>query len=190
MGVHRDPDSDSEEGFASRWSRRKQAVRLEGKHEGDAPVSPAPPEDAAEAKTVVPLTDADMPPLESLDERSDYAAFMSEGVSEQLRAHALRKLFRLPGMHLPDGLDDYDDDFTQFTKLGETLTHEMKRMLNRQAKSADTPADSEPPQDVRSADNSDVQADGSANEDEPPTEAGAADTAAGQDDEAQTRGNV
>ena len=73
-----------------------------------------------------------MPPVDSLDERSDYAAFLSPGVSEHLRAQALRKLFKLPGMHLPDGLDDYDDDFTQFADLGKTITHEMQRMLNRE----------------------------------------------------------
>jgi len=93
-----------------------------------------------------------MPPVDSLDERSDFAVFMSPGVSEQLRAQALRKLFHLPGFHVPDGLDDYDDDFTQFAKLGDIVTREMERMLLRERQAADaTEAASEPAQvDVES----------------------------------------
>ena len=82
------------------------------------------------------LTDDDMPPLDSLDENSDYAAFMSPGISETLRRQALRKLFHLPGVHVPDGLDDYDEDFSRFAGLGDVVTHEMKRMLEREWKAA------------------------------------------------------
>lgn len=130
MSVHRDTEPDPPaEGFAERWSRRKQEV---GREDTQRPVQTQLPETEAATEPVPALTDDDMPPVESLDERSDYAAFLSPGISEQLRAQALRKLFKLPGMHLPDGLDDYDDDFTQFTELGKTITHEMQRMLNRQ----------------------------------------------------------
>ncbi|MEA2080416.1 MAG: DUF3306 domain-containing protein, partial [Pseudomonadota bacterium] len=69
------------------------------------------------------------------------------GVSEKLRAQVLRKLFHLPGFHLPDGLDDYDDDFTQFAKLGDIVTREMERMLLRERQAADAAeAASEPGQ--------------------------------------------
>jgi len=50
------------------------------------------------------LTDADMPPIESLDEDSDYAQFLSPQVGTGLRRRALRKLFRLPRFQGSDGL--------------------------------------------------------------------------------------
>lgn len=128
MSVHPDTDS-AAEGFAERWSRRKQDAGREG---GEQPVPGGLQEAKTTAEPMPSLTDDDMPPVESLDEHSDYAAFLSPGVSEALRAQALRKLFQFPGLHLPDGLDDYDDDFTQFTGLGKTVTHEMQRMLKRE----------------------------------------------------------
>jgi hypothetical protein len=134
--------SDNGEGFLARWSRRKQAGYRNHEHPSAAgPQSlsgePLPAEDPQQVKAQRQLTDADMPPVDSLDEKSDFAAFMSPGVSEQLRVQALRKLFHLPGLHLPDGLDDYDDDFTQFAKLGDIVTHEMQRMLQRERQAAD-----------------------------------------------------
>ena len=133
---------EDDEGFLARWSRRKQAGYRNQEH----PSAPGPqtlcgePPAADDSRQATPqrqVTDADMPPVDSLDEKSDYAAFMSAGVSEKLRAQALRKLFHLPGFHLPDGLDDYDDDFTQFAKLGDIVTREMERMLVRERQAAD-----------------------------------------------------
>jgi hypothetical protein len=133
---------EDDEGFLARWSRRKQAGYRNREHPsapGPQTLSGEPPaaDDSQQATPQRELTDADMPPVESLDEKSDYAAFMSAGVSENLRAQALRKLFHLPGFHLPDGLDDYDDDFTQFAKLGDIVTREMERMLVRERQAAD-----------------------------------------------------
>lgn len=150
-----EPDSGSEQGgededFLARWSRRKQAGYQSREH----PSAPGPQtgadeplaaDDLQQATAQREVTDADMPPVDSLDETSDYAAFMSPGVSEKLRAQALHKLFHLPGLHVPDGLDDYDDDFTQFAKLGDIVTHEMQRMLARDRQAADaTEAVSDP----------------------------------------------
>jgi len=143
---------EDDEGFLARWSRRKQAGYRNHEH----PSAPGPqtwsgePPAADDLQQTTPqreLTDADMPPVDSLDEKSDFAVFMSPGVSEQLRAQALRKLFHLPGFHVPDGLDDYDDDFTQFAKLGDIVTREMERMLVRERQAADaTEVASEPGQ--------------------------------------------
>lgn len=132
MSIHRDTEAGPPvEGFSERWSRRKQEA---DRKDVERPVQAGLPETEAATEPVPELTDNDMPPIESLDERSDYAAFLSPGISEHLRAQALRKLFKLPGMHLPDGLDDYDEDFTRFTELGTTITHEMQRMLDRELK--------------------------------------------------------
>lgn len=127
--------------FLARWSRRKIEVR-------DATGEAAGTDTSATADTVLPpaaeavaplasqpeqeLTDADMPPLETLDADSDYAPFMSPGVSDGLRQKALRILFNQPACNITDGLNDYDDDYTQFAGLGSIVTHEMKRMLKRE----------------------------------------------------------
>jgi len=133
---------EDDEGFLARWSRRKQAGYLHREHPSapgpqTVPGDPPAADDLQQTTPQREVTDADMPPVDSLDEKSDYAAFMSAGVSEKLRAQALRKLFHLPGFHLPDGLDDYDDDFTQFAKLGDIVTREMERMLALERQAAD-----------------------------------------------------
>ncbi len=144
-----DRDAD-DESFLARWSRRKQAdgpteerPSAGGRRAGCS--EPSLVNDSQQAVTQPELTDEDMPPVESLDEKSDYAAFMSPGISEQLRAEALRRLFHLPGLHVPDGLDDYAEDFTQFAELGDMVPHEMRRMLlrERQAAEAKLAAESE-----------------------------------------------
>lgn len=126
-----------DEGFVSRWSRRKAGSRL-------------PPETApSQAATRVlspsrvnrqagvdtePPTDADMPPLDSLGENSDFSGFMSSGVSDELRSLALRRLFHLSQFNVTDGLDDYAEDYTRFETLGNTLTHEMRRLRELEKK--------------------------------------------------------
>ena len=78
------------------------------------------------------LTDADMPDIESLGEESDYSGFMSSGVSDELRNLALRKLFKSPSFNIRDGLDEYDEDYTYFEKLGDIVTSDMKHEIEMQ----------------------------------------------------------
>ncbi len=130
--------TDGPGGFLSRWSRRKRRgkPRLRG---GAAPLlseQRVPTEETDRAVAGTPATEQDLAPgataalatlpansegaapgppelpsIESLSEDSDYSVFMNEGVPEDLRRLALRKLWRLtPGVR--DGLDDYDDDYT------------------------------------------------------------------------------
>jgi hypothetical protein len=125
---------DSKESALSRWSRRKlesqQAVEDEA-----GPVTPADTDaaqagiEAVEAEAPPPLTDADMPDLDSLTDESDFSPFMSPGVSDELRNLALRKLFHAPVFNIRDGLDEYDDDFTSFEKLGDIVTSDMKHRI-------------------------------------------------------------
>lgn len=127
------------DGFLGRWSRRKLAARS-----GDpvatepGPEAPAPEPEAAVGppEETRELTDADMPPLESLTADSDFSGFFSPKVSEELRRLALRKLFHLPGVNVTDGLDDYAEDYASFAKLGDVITHEMRRMLEREKERA------------------------------------------------------
>jgi len=78
------------------------------------------------------LTDADMPDIDSLVEDSDFTGFMSPGVSDELRNLALRKLFHAPVFNIRDGLDEYDEDYTTFEKLGDIVTCDMKHQIEVQ----------------------------------------------------------
>jgi hypothetical protein len=130
-----DPSADTEhagEDFLQRWSRRKAHAREEMLH-------PATTADPAEAPPVAdpqpeppPLTDADMPPVDSLTEDSDVSGFFSPGVSDKLRRIALRKIFSLSIYNVRDGLDDYDEDFTVFEPLGDTVTADMRHRQERE----------------------------------------------------------
>jgi len=126
---------DSKESGLRRWSRRKQESAQEAPAAEQAiPIdtepslgTTAPIETEAESRPA--LTDADMPPIESLNENSDYSGFMSEGVSDELRNLALRKLFKAPVFNIRDGLDEYDEDYTYFEKLGDIVTCDMKHHI-------------------------------------------------------------
>ena len=133
----RDPD----EAFLGRWSRRK-ALK-----QGDVdPKSTKEPKDnehnldqPSDELAGPPLTDEDMPPVESLGEDDDFSGFLSPEISEKLRKVALRKLFHGAGFNVRDGLDDYDDDFTVFEPLGDIVTADMRHqqeMLERKAREA------------------------------------------------------
>jgi len=118
-----------EEDFLSRWSRRKHETRQQ-QALADSEIESIP----EEVEVAPLLTDADMPPIESLTEDSDYSGFLSPKVSEALRKQALKKLFHCPGFNICDGLDDYDEDFTKFEKLGDIITSDMKHQLEMEAK--------------------------------------------------------
>jgi hypothetical protein len=120
--------ADRETTFLSRWSRRKRDPRSEDEPADLAeqsaavpaaaadpsdPRDPADPEDGGDDAVGDPEVVAKLPDIESLDETSDFAPFMAKGVPEILRRRALRKLWRLnPLFANLDGLNDYDEDFT------------------------------------------------------------------------------
>ncbi len=116
----------------ARWSRRKAAARARQRPAlaSERETSASRREPAPEA---APKTDADLPAIESLDERSDYAVFLSPKVSEHLRRMALRKLFHLPQFNVHDGLDDYAEDYTKFAALGNVMTADLRHQMERQA---------------------------------------------------------
>ena len=124
-----------EEDFLARWSRKKGELEPSSdpiEMPDDNPLADdqqlkAQPEQAEQQAQN--LTDEDMPPIESLDESSDYSGFLSPGVSDELRQLALRKLFRSAKFNVRDGLDDYDDDFSSFAALGDIVTSDMKHQL-------------------------------------------------------------
>lgn len=133
--------------FLARWSRRKQAAAEQQALAGE-PVTPPPQAEKP------PLTDADMPPLESLDENSDYSGFFSPEVSEGLKQLALQKLFRSTVFNVCDGLDDYDDDYTKFEKLGDLMTADLRHRLQMEAERAAKRMQDEKAQPAETADGS------------------------------------
>ena len=127
---------ENDQGFLNRWSQRKRDSSAEDDLQSDdqqLPAQTSAPEESDEASQQV-LTDADMPDIETLDAESDYSPFLSEGVSKELRNLALKKLFFSGKFAIRDGLDDYDDDFTYFEPLGDTVTSDMKFHQRRKEK--------------------------------------------------------
>ncbi len=130
--------TDAPETFASRWSRRKQAVRdavpaTDASQPGPAVGAEADSASGACVPPPAPLAEADLPPLEALNEHSDYSGFLSPGVSEALRRRALRQLFGSSKFQFRDGLDDYDDDYRNFDSLGAVITADMRHRLDAEA---------------------------------------------------------
>lgn len=129
--------------FIARWSHRKRHGAGEDAADsdqvpGDVPEAgeDAPPEDGEGASEKRILRDEDMPPLETLHAGSDLSGFLSEGVGEELRRAALRRVFRMAAFQRRDGLDDYDGDYTTYTPLGDTVTADMRYHEERLAKKA------------------------------------------------------
>ena len=138
----------AEEPFLSRWSRLKaDSVSPPADAAVPAPLpeqAAHPASAAAEAGSeaeALPPGDEDMPPLESLNEDSDFSGFMSPRVSATLRKQALRKLFRSPRFNVISQLDDYIDDYRNYPALGDIVTSDMKhaaaRLLEKQLKEAE-----------------------------------------------------
>lgn len=127
-----DPEQESGESFLGRWSRRKRHARTHPEHKESAESPVTEQFDAGITEESEPervLTDEDMPPLESLDQDSDYSGFLSPGVSDALRNAALKRMFLSPKYNIVDGLDDYADDFTKFEPLGDIITADMRHQM-------------------------------------------------------------
>lgn len=161
--------ADPQGGFLTRWSRLKAGVEpdcaeaqarttgtpppaggsIEGRrasgsaHCQEGPVT-GPSGRGVDTIPDGALSDADMPELGTLGEGSDYGMFLGEGVSATLRRKALRQLFHSDAYQLRDGLNEYDDDYTGFSPLGDTVTRQMKawaeRAISQQEQAARVPA--------------------------------------------------
>lgn len=145
-----------EAGFMQRWSRRKLDAQSEDEQVLEVR---SDPEDITSTEPEVEeyKTDDDMPPIEQLTEKSDYSDFLSPGVSDVLRKQALRKMFHMPSMNIVDGLDDYAEDFNDFTALGDIITHEMQRMFDREKEKARLAAEAELAAESEAAEKADVE---------------------------------
>ena len=131
-----------EDGFLSRWSRRKVQVRA-----GVAPVEPSDPipvltENASKLQKVpgAPVVDepvtapsepAPLPPPLTMDDvalltpQSDYARFVAPNVDENVKRAAMKKLFTDPHYNIMDGLDIYIDDYGRPDPIPESMLRQM-----------------------------------------------------------------
>jgi hypothetical protein len=117
----------ADDGFVSRWSRRKAQVRAgeavedESKVEAnvDAPVpSPAP----SPAAAVPPPTLED---VQSLTFESDFKRFVAPDVAPEVKNAAVKKLFADPRFNVRDMMDIYADDYTQPDPIPESMLREL-----------------------------------------------------------------
>lgn len=142
-----DNDSEANEPFARRWSRRKAQSRAGETPDDDAQAAPGTDDareaahDPAAAEAAPEITDADLPDPDELDGRSDLSAFLGGGVSEGLRQRALRRVFRSPEFNQVDGLEVYNEDYRSFEGLGEMVTQHMRQRLRREAEPLAGPVD-------------------------------------------------
>ncbi|MGL4974853.1 MAG: DUF3306 domain-containing protein [Bosea sp. (in: a-proteobacteria)] len=87
------PSTPDDDGFLSRWSRRKREVEAESK--AMAPVEPAPqeplPVEAAEAEPAPEMVEP--PSLESVDKDFDLAHWLKQNVPESWKLAALRRVW-------------------------------------------------------------------------------------------------
>ena len=114
--------SENEGGFFSRWSQRKQAVKLglaeeekaqpkiqetvQSKAGSHVSANPDVAENKAEPVKLPTLAD-----VEQLTPQSDFSSFMSQGVTPEVRNAAMKKLFTDPHYNVMDGLDIYIGDY-------------------------------------------------------------------------------
>jgi Protein of unknown function (DUF3306) len=137
--------SDSGDGFLSRWSKRKTALR-EGQPVAEPvapPVAPLVPEpvraELVEAPREVPpspstssgRTDSDKPPPPTLDDVAklvagdDIKRFVAPDVEPTVKNAALKKLFAEPNFNVMDGLDTYIDDYGKPDPIPESMLRQM-----------------------------------------------------------------
>ena len=124
----------SEEGFFSRWSRRKDAVR-EGKALPPEPVPAIPVDAGARPATSEQAADPGMrrddtpaPTLEdvrSLTPESDFSRFTRADVAPDVKNAAMKKLFADPHFNRMDGLDVYIDDYGKPDPLPESMLRQL-----------------------------------------------------------------
>ncbi|MBL8520674.1 MAG: DUF3306 domain-containing protein [Betaproteobacteria bacterium] len=140
-------DKPDDEGFLSRWSRKKveartspaanpqpQAPELENPSTGalSGPKTPQTPRQSSTLASTFPSPEPpaprpELPSLESLTPDADFTPFMAQGVEANTRTAALKTLFTDPHFNKMDGLDVYIDDYTQHTPIPMEMLRSLKQ---------------------------------------------------------------
>lgn len=145
------PAMAAEDGFFSRWSRRKAQADAPARAPAPAvptvsvPVSvPAVPPTGVAAQAAAPAPapvaaqlpepGASPPPaaptladVAQLTPQSDFAPYMGRTVAQAVKNAAMKKLFADPHFNVMDGLDTYIDDYSQ----PDPIPPAMLRMMNQ-----------------------------------------------------------
>ena len=162
--------SDRDEGFLSRWSRRKSQLKAGVEVEPAAvpdpdPLSappslgstmPAPIAQAPRAEpTATPAQRAEAPALPTMEDvaaltrESDYSRFVTPGVDDGVKSAAMKKLFSDPHFNVMDGLDTYIDDYNKPDPIPLAMLRQMNQskflgLFDDIEKPADEPDDNQP----------------------------------------------
>jgi hypothetical protein len=137
--------TDPDEGFLSRWARRKAQVRSGVDTPAEAPLpTGAPPNAAVRYASVVAPTEsvapqpalapAAEPPLlptmedvARLTRSSDFARFVQPGIDPGVSNAAMKKLFSDPRYNVMDGLDTYIGDYNTPDPLPPSMLRQMNQ---------------------------------------------------------------
>ncbi|CAH6908417.1 conserved hypothetical protein [Vibrio chagasii] len=139
--------------FFSRWSQRKLDESTDKAREAEQPLeetSVTSPESASQTPTsaeeLAPNDPAPIEPTNALGESGDAKESASEATeelsmaqllvseaSESVKKAALRKLFLSEEFNVRDGLDDYDDDYSNLKSLSEGVAESLRDWVKEKA---------------------------------------------------------
>ena len=121
-----------DDGFFSRWSRRKSQGGRDEPPEAGPPAPAEPPVEPAAASPASGQSQAEPPsPPPTLEDvarltpESDYSRFVAKDVDEGVKRAAMKKLFSDPHFNKMDGLDVYIDDYSQSTPIPQAVLRQM-----------------------------------------------------------------
>lgn len=139
--------------FFSRWSQRKLDESTDKAREAEQPLeetSVTSPDSASQTPTsaeeLAPNDPAPIEPTNALGESGDTKESASEATeelsmaqllvseaSESVKKAALRKLFLSEEFNVRDGLDDYDDDYSNLKSLSEGVAESLRDWVKEKA---------------------------------------------------------
>ncbi|WP_277810711.1 DUF3306 domain-containing protein [Chromohalobacter canadensis] len=137
--------------FMQRWSQRKrdhgdtssfdkasEETTVPLSERAHAPAQSEANETPSRAATLIPgydphrPLDEQLPEPEQLGAGDDFRAFMLPGVGELLKRRALRRMFKVGNYNVRDGLDDYDEDYSQLMRMMPEVSARMRQWLRQE----------------------------------------------------------
>ena len=139
--------------FFSRWSQRKLDESTDKALEAEQPVeetsvtsSESASQTLTSAEELAPNEPTSIEPTDALEESADTKESASETTeelsmaqllvseaSESVKKAALRKLFLSEEFNVRDGLDDYDDDYSNLKSLSEGVAESLRDWVKEKA---------------------------------------------------------
>ena len=112
----------ADDGFLSRWARRKAEARTGLPTPEEAPPAPAVAATAPEAAPLPTLDD-----VARLTKDSDFSPYVARDVDAHVRNAAMKKLFSDPHFNVMDGLDTYIDDYGKPNPIPLSMLRQMNQ---------------------------------------------------------------